>query len=323
MNDSSEDFLYYSKRASQNSNDSEIFNRINDFSNKIADSPVILIDKRTVRPKEPQTNSTNSRKNILKNSPSYLMFLMKSLSTRSKANSFVQVKKTGNLNSKIEENQTKENHSSDFETETESIRNRNRENRARIYKRILESLKSDSSFSLDKNPNDSDRSFLDLKIEPDKVNTIRTNHYEKLFESISNNHLKRISNVPISKSSNLFDQLHTDKNIFEDFLRKKNQKSSQLNHNIAKNYSLKSLNSEINTEAIEYIFSTVKNLLFLSILLFIVWPCTILLRAFWLCNKYLSNIFPNLDEVSDQIDRWNHRFNKFEEKILDKITFLS
>lgn len=69
---------------------------------------------------------------------------------------------------------------------------------------------------------------------------------------------------------------YVDKSIFDEFLKAKN---SLMSRRTSSRTSMINKN-DVNTESIEFLFNTCKNIFFLFILLLIVWPATILFKLF-------------------------------------------
>ncbi|CAF0740758.1 unnamed protein product [Brachionus calyciflorus] len=277
----------------------EMYTKINNLSSKLAQVPVVLIDKRTDK-KKYQNNKPFRKNSTVKNSPSFLLQLMKSI-TKSKHKS---------LNYKLE------NVSPVMSTSNESLKKNPR------YSINFKSLGSNSS-----NVN-SDQSNIkisvkrqfsnrDYPVNKKEINSIKTGHFfrsnEKLFnQNLDQFYLKKF----VDSQSNPY----VYKNVFDDYLNNK----SQINESKNETKSFKSDQvDDSSTEYIEFLFNSSKNILFLLILLLIVWPAIILFKLFWFVTKYSSCMFPNLEDFSEFFEKWHMNFIELDDKILDQITFLN
>ena len=79
-------------------------------------------------------------------------------------------------------------------------------------------------------------------------------------------------------------------------------------------------NLELSTQ---FALLLIRNTFFLAILLLIVWPLSIFLKVAWLISRYLSSFFPNLDEIPPSLESCYKSLFKYEEVVLDQISFLN
>jgi hypothetical protein len=164
----------------------------------------------------------------------------------------------------------------------------------------------------------------DTTTTPDQSS--RENFSNECVNSIKTNHFAKLANPPKSGPSQKNAHLSTSK-VDEKIKQKiiKQNLSSNLSTQTKATESLNSTrrSSEINTEALEFLFNLAKNILFLAILLLLVWPISIVLKIVWLVYKYMSALFPNLERTTERVDEWHRKANQLEEKLIDKLSFLN
>jgi len=71
------------------------------------------------------------------------------------------------------------------------------------------------------------------------------------------------------------------------------------------------------------ILTCLKNLFLIFLLLLLIWPLTLFVKFCWLITKYLSSMFPNLDDICSQLDYFYTKLLYYEEKLVDNISRLN
>jgi hypothetical protein len=92
-------------------------------------------------------------------------------------------------------------------------------------------------------------------------------------------------------------------------------------HDVVKeNNSIIDKTSNRNLFLLQILFTTLKNVILLLLLLFLIWPATILVKVFWIISKYLSPFFPNLEDICELFDNFYVKLLYYEDMLMDKIS---
>ena len=76
-------------------------------------------------------------------------------------------------------------------------------------------------------------------------------------------------------------------------------------------------------KSIEKTIEITRSVFFLLLLLLVFWPLTILTKFLWILTKYLSGVFPNLDESCAFLDFVAQKLLECQENAIDYISFLN
>lgn len=219
----------------------------------------------------------------VRNSPSYLLYLMKSISKspkRSKTNHEYSIANESSL-------------SIDFSCEEEA------ENGASLGYQSVKPVQR---------PKKRISNFKEVSLHSD------LNQLDKEFsyDNLNNRH----KNINPYTDTKIFDDYL--KNKTKQLLSSKTKSSTVEDE--AKSGSHET-NAE--AVAVEFLLNTCKNVIILLVILFIVWPLNIFFKFIWLLSNYLCYLFPNLEDSSVFVQHLNKKLTYCEEKLLDNITFLN
>ena len=174
----------------------------------------------------------------------------------------------------------------------------------------LKYINSFDSFKNGQNINYNQNNNIDCNYESNLMKASRI-HQSQMKE-------KRLGKPNDCTSSN--DSYNDDKYLYpyttnESVLFKKLNKFKHLNveHSILLNNYLMGM---------KIVLNCLKNLVLIFLLLLLVWPLTVFFKFCWLISKYLSSIFPNLDDICAQLNNFYAKFLYYEEKLMDNISSL-
>ncbi|RNA40683.1 hypothetical protein BpHYR1_034652 [Brachionus plicatilis] len=281
------EFLFYHRdNDTKEKNNPDIAKQMNeqliDLSSKLTQVPVVLVDKRTKKKKTVNKKVSSDDQNV-KNSPSYLLKLMRSIAEKSKKKETENAISSGNTNSE------------------DSLYNSQRYSKnLRINSDILNARRDYSAFRIPIKRLSSNKVFKSENLYKSDEFLLRQDYSDLYLKTICDS-----SSTP-----------YVDREVFDNYL--KSNENFELN-NVGPN-NVQDLNCD---GYIEFFFNISKNTILLSILLLIVWPGVIVFKLFWLITNYSSCLFPNLEDFEEFFDRWHRNFLQLDDKILDQITFLN